>query len=614
MGRIFGRIDGAKLMASNDPTYVGQIASVAGGVLRVKLRQDLPTTLVMVDGESYRVGQIGGFFRIPVGYTQLYAVCSQVGADAAPLSDSDPGKLEKDSAKAEGLAGYRWMTLVLFGEASGAIFERGVGQYPTVGDEVHFVTSADLEIIYGRPTDAGSLVVGSVAATSGIPAALDVDRLVTRHSAVVGSTGAGKSNLISVILEGLSAPEFPSARILVIDPHGEYAGVAKDRSKVFSIGQTPEGTSPLVVPFWALPFTELLSMTFGPMSPSNEAAIREMVEDRKKAAAEFLANKPAPETITADSPIPFSIRQLWFDLDDYERSTYRTVDKQRVKADIEKAGDPARLISNTYPIHGPGASEPMKNPSPRGIGRQLELARSRLTDPRYAFLFDPEGGYSPDLDGKIESDIDSLVAEWVGHDRPLTILDVSELPSDVASDVVGLLLRVVYDTLFWAGAQPISGKNQPLLIVLDEAHRFLPDGGTTPCHRIMNRIAKEGRKYGVGLMVVTQRPSDIDGDVLSQCGTMISLRTTNPGDRAKVAAAFPDDLGGLVDLLPSLRTGEGLFVGEAMFVPSRVRIRMTTASSSGADPKVSDRWKQADRPDSNLYQTALSNWRNQIRG
>lgn len=601
-------------MASNDPTYVGQIASVAGGILRVKLRRDLPTTLVMVDGESYRVGQIGGFFRVPVGYTQLYAVCSQVGADAAPAADLDTGRLEQDQAKAEDLAGFRWMTLVLFGESSGAVFERGVGQYPTVGDEVHFVTSSDLEIIYGRPEGAGSLTVGTVAATSGIPAALDVDRLITRHTAVVGSTGAGKSNLVSVMLEGLAAPAFPSSRILVIDPHGEYAGVAKDRSKVFSITPTSEQTSSLVVPFWALPFNELLAMTFGAMSPSNEAAIRDMVEDRKKAAALLLAHPPAPEGITADSPIPFSIRQLWFDLDDFERSTYRKEGTQRVKADIETLGDPEHLVSNVYPIHGPGGSEPFKNPTPKGIGRQLELARSRLTDPRYDFLFNPAGGYAPNLAGQITSDIDDLVAEWVGHDLPLSILDVSELPSEVASDVVGLLIRVVYDTLFWAGSHPISGKKQPLLIVVDEAHRFLPEGGDTPCHRILNRIAKEGRKYGVGLMVVTQRPSDIDGAVLSQCGTMISLRTTNPSDRAKVAAAFPDDLGGLVDLLPSLRTGEGLFVGEAMFVPSRVRVRMTTALGGGSDPQVSERWKQAERPDKTHYQTALANWRGQIRG
>jgi DNA helicase HerA-like ATPase len=505
------------------------------------------------------------------------------------------------------------MTIVLFGESTGGQFERGVGQYPTVGDEVHFVTSGDLSVIYGRATTAEGLTIGSVASTSGIPATLDLDRFVSRHCAIVGSTGAGKSNLVSVILEALASAEFPSARVLVIDPHGEYAGVAPGRSTVFRI--TPgEGERALVIPYWALPFDELLSITFGGMSPTNEAAIRDMVQDMKRAAAVHLPNPPPIEAITADSPVPFSIRKLWFDLDDFERRTFRTVDRQRIPTDVERAGDPQQLISNVYPIHAPGGSEPFKNPSPRGLGKQLELARSRLTDARYAFLFDPAGGFAPDLTGKVDADIDGLVASWVGEDKPLTILDVSELPSDVAGDVVGLLLRIVYDTLFWADSLGISGKAQPLLIVVDEAHRFIPEGGDSSCHRILMRIAKEGRKYGVGLTVVTQRPSEVDATVLSQCGTMIALRTTSPGDRSRVSAAFPDDLGGLVDLLPSLRTGEGLFVGEAMFVPSRVRVRLTQATNGGADPKVSAQWAADPRPDAQLYSGALQNWRLQVKG
>lgn len=600
-------------MSSSDPTYVGQVASVAGGIVRVRLRRDMPTTLVLVEGESYRVGQIGGFFRIPVGYTQMYAVCSHVGADAAPSSlPLELERLERDSAKDEALAGYRWMTIVLFGESTAGRFERGVGQYPTVGDEVHFVTSVDLAVIYGRNASEGGVRVGSVASTSGIPAILDLDRLLSRHCAIVGSTGAGKSNLVSVILEALATTDYPSARVLVIDPHGEYGSVGQGRSTVFRINPA-EGERALVVPFWALPFDELLTITFGAMSPTNEAALRDMVQDMKREAAIHLANAPPLQSITADSPIPFSLRKLWFDLDDFERSTYRMEAGQRVPTEVQQAGNAELLISNIYPIHAPGAKEPFKNPSPRGIGKQLELARSRLTDSRYSFLFEPAGGYAPDLQGRVTADIDGLVASWVGHTQPLTVLDVSELPSDVAGDVVGLLIRIVYDTLFWAGNLQMSGRNQPLLVVVDEAHRFLPEGGDGSCHRVLTKVAKEGRKYGVGLAVVTQRPSELDATVLSQCGTMIALRTTSPGDRSRVAAAFPDDLGGLVDLLPSLRTGEGLFVGEAMFVPSRVRIKQSGSRSEGSDPKVTQRWGTAPRPATSQYAAAISNWRRQLK-
>lgn len=602
-------------MSSSDPTYVGQVASVAGGIVRVRLRRDMPTTLVLVEGESYRVGQIGGFFRIPIGYTQLYAVCSHVGADAVPpgAMSGETGLLETNTTREQELTGYRWMTVVLFGESMGGRFERGVGQYPTVGDEVHFAVGGDLSVIYGRTPQVGGLTVGNIASSSGIPATLDLDRFVSRHCAIVGSTGAGKSNLVSVVLESLASAAYPSSRVLVIDPHGEYGGVAPEKSVVFRLSPGKDENA-LVVPFWALPFDEFLTITFGAMSPTNEAALRDMVQERKRAAAPSLKKAPPPESITADSPVPFSLKALWFELDDFERSTYRTADKERVRGKIEKAGDPEQLISNVYEIHGPGSKEPFKNPSPRGLAKQLELARSRLTDARYEFLFNPAGGYTPDLDGKITADIDGLVSSWVGHNKPLTILDVSELPSDVASDVVGLLLRIVYDTLFWAGSLGMSGKSQPLLIVVDEAHRFLPEGGDGSCHRILTRVAKEGRKYGVGLTVVTQRPSEVDKTVLSQCGTMIALRTTSPQDRSHVAAAFPDDLGGLVDLLPSLRTGEALFVGEAMFVPSRVRVRLAKSSESSADPKATQLWKIEPRPDQKLYGDALQNWRRQVKG
>ncbi|TSA12521.1 MAG: DUF87 domain-containing protein, partial [Deltaproteobacteria bacterium] len=197
----------------------------------------MPTTLVMIQGESYRVGQIGAFFRIPLGYTQLYAVCTQVGADAAPTNIDETnrgGALETSTT--ERLAGYRWMTVALFGESIGAQFERGVGQYPTVGDEVHIVTNEDLQVIYGwSQSKKGTVSVGSIAAASGISADLNVAGLVSRHCAIVGSTGAGKSNLVTVLLETIANGAFPSARVIVIDPHGEYSTALGDKARVFRI-------------------------------------------------------------------------------------------------------------------------------------------------------------------------------------------------------------------------------------------------------------------------------------------------------------------------------------------------------------------------------------------
>ena len=599
-----------------DPTYIGQVASVTGAVIRVRLREDMPSTLVMIGGESYRVGQIGGFFRVPLGYTNLYAVCTQIGADAAPPGSAEGsfGAALEDDMQLH-LSGYRWMTIVLFGEALGGEFERGVGQYPTVGDEVHLVTNDDLKIIYGwAKGKKGTISVGRIAAASGISADISVAGLVSRHSAVVGSTGAGKSNLVTVLLETVSDGSLPNARAIVIDPHGEYASALGDRARVFRIRPNEAaGERPLWVPFWALPFIELQQLTLGGLQPNHEASIRDEVLDMKVAAAAHLAVPPPPETLTADSPVPFSIKKLWYDLDKFERVTF-PVNAPQTDTNAnpsEQVGDAALLRSDRYPAASPYNQAPYKNQKKRNLDRQLDLMRSRLKDARFSFLFSPGGGYEPNLKGEVENDLNTLVRDWVGHDKPITIFDVSGLPSEVLPTIVGTMLRIVYDMLFWAQDLPIGGRQQPLLVVLDEAHRFVPEGIDTPAHRTLSMIAKEGRKYGTGLMLVTQRPSEIDSTILSQCGSMIALRLTNSADRAKVSAAVPDDLGGLVDQLPSLRTGEGVFLGEVMPIPSRVRVRKAKQKPVGDDPKLPDVWQVAERPDGNLYTRALANWRAQ---
>jgi hypothetical protein len=603
-------------MPLGDPTYIGQIASVTGAIIRVRLREDLPSTLVMIGGESYRVGQIGGFFRVPLGYTNLYAVCTQIGANAAPPGSAEKafGAALEDDMQLH-LSGYRWMTIVLFGEALGGEFERGVGQYPTVGDEVHLVTNDDLKVIYGwAKGKKGTISVGRIAAASGISADISVAGLVSRHSAIVGSTGAGKSNLVTVLLETVSDGSLPNARAIVIDPHGEYATALGDRARVFRIRPNEAaGERALWVPFWALPFVELQQLTLGGLQPNHEATIRDEVLDMKVAAAAHLAVPPPPETLTADTPVPFSIKKLWYELDKFERMTF-PVSANQTDANVhppELVGDATLLRSDRYPAASPYNQAPYKNQKKRNLERQLDLMRSRLKDARFSFLFSPGGGYEPNLNGEVATDLNTLVRDWVGHDKPITIFDVSGLPSEVLPTIVGTMLRIVYDMLFWAQDLPIGGRLQPLLVVLDEAHRFVPEGVDTPAHRTLSMIAKEGRKYGTGLMLVTQRPSEIDSAILSQCGSMIALRLTNSADRAKVSAAVPDDLGGLVDQLPSLRTGEGVFLGEVMPIPSRVRVRKAKQKPVGDDPKLPDVWQVPDRPDGDLYTQALANWRAQ---
>jgi DNA helicase HerA-like ATPase len=203
--------------------------------------------------------------------------------------------------------------------------------------------------------------------------------------------------------------------------------------------------------------------------------------------------------------------------------------------------------------------------------QQLAVLASKLRDPQFAFLFNP-GQWKPDVNGTVEQDLDSLLMGWVGSPHPITILDLSGIPSIIVNDLVGAVLRIIYDALFWARNLPEGGHQRPLLFVLEEAHAYLAKEKAGPAAAAVQRIAKEGRKYGMGVMIVSQRPSEIDSTILSQCGTIFAMRLSNETDRSQVSGAASDNLKGLFDMLSVLRTGEAIIVGEAVSLPVRTLI------------------------------------------
>ncbi|KAF5039956.1 hypothetical protein DSECCO2_538470 [anaerobic digester metagenome] len=200
--------------------------------------------------------------------------------------------------------------------------------------------------------------------------------------------------------------------------------------------------------------------------------------------------------------------------------------------------------------------------------------------------------------------------DWLGNPLPITILDLSGIPSEIMSSISGTLLKIIYDGLFWGVNTKVGGKNQPLLIVLEEAHSYLKAGEHSISSRTVQMIAKEGRKYGVGLLLVTQRPSELDETVLSQCGTMIALRMNNSKDRGHIRSAVQDELQSMVDLLPSLRTGEALISGEAVKIPSRVKFFKISNAPKSSDPKASEKWLQTIENTETEYKSLLKSWRN----
>ena len=589
-------------MSKNRITEIGEIDSISGNSISVKLFDNIKSNMPIIDGVVYRVGQIGSFVRIPLGYANLYGIVTQIGSAAIPESLREAVAKDYDVLK-----NTRWIIIVLAGEQVGKKFERGVTQYPTTGDKVHLVTINDLDVIYGGYEEANSITVGNISVSESLDAKIDLDKLISRHCVIVGSTGSGKSNSVAVLLQSIANREFPSSRILVIDPHGEYNDALSKHSKVIDVNSSNDEDK-LQIPFWALPFNELMKIFSGNLTDQNREYIREKVVEAKIKSAENNKMEVAKESITADSPIAFSIKGLWFELTDFEKQTFTDTTRTTLSV-LTIMGDAAKLISNEYTPAGMGNSAPFLNQKAKGLLSFLDSMRNKLNDSSYDFLFSP-GKLTPETDGKTEEDLDSMFLKWLGGELPITILDLSGIPSEITSSISGALLKIIYDGLFWGVNTKVGGKNQPLLIVLEEAHSYLKAGEHSISSRTVQMIAKEGRKYGVGLLLVTQRPSELDETVLSQCGTMIALRMNNSKDRGHIRSAVQDELQSMVDLLPSLRTGEALISGEAVKIPSRVKFFKIANAPKSSDPKASEKWLEKIDDAQKEYKQLLKSWRN----
>lgn len=584
------------------PTLLGHVGAVAGAQLSVRQYQGVSSGIAIIGGRSYRVGQVGSFVRIPQGYHNLYGIIADVGATATP-----------DAARNTSTPGERWMSVQLVGEIVEASFERGISQYPGINDEVHLVTEDDLAKIYGTH-DGGQVVVGRLTAAESIPVQLDLEKLVTRHSAVLGSTGSGKSTTVASLLrsisgDGSNATAFPSARVLLLDVHGEYGQALGNVAKIFRVNPQ-DGSEPLFIPYWAMDVLELLEFVMGRLEEKALSPVLDKILEYKLASHSLSKFQGVDETsLTTDSPIPFSLKKLWFELIDPEIKTW--IDSQRTKSAKIADGDPETLTAPKYPLPGLGSSSPFaNNVGVLGIRRPLTLLRSRLLDRQYDFMLRP-GNWTPDLSGQVKKDLPALLENWLGHDKPITILDLSGVPSVVMTRLIGGILNIIYEALFWGREMPDGGRSRPQLIVMEEAHRYLGREGVNPARDMVQRIVKEGRKFGVGAMVVSQRPSEVDDTILSQCGTFFALRLSNSTDRSRVQASLPDNLSGVVESLPILRTGEAVIIGEAARLPVRCRVTLPPASErpQSGDPSVATAWSAARTMGD--YERVVAAWRSQ---
>lgn len=579
-------------MSEREPTCIGVVRHVLGSTVTVELNDDLAGVAPIYRGRLQPVGQVGSLVRIPQGLVDLVAIVNLVGISEIVGSVEPIDAIQNDS---------RWLQVQLLGEIDRGTqtFKRGVGSFPSLDDEVHFATPQELATVYPRPNDR-HLKAGWLASAEEVPVCLDASKLVVRHSAIVGSTGSGKTSAVSSLLQGFVNGGWHGANIVVIDPHGEYSHAMEERAAVRSVlGKDDER---LRVPFWALPAMDILRLFAGKEGGATfNSRFQELVtESRRNFAATAVWLNIEPNAITCDTPIPFDIRSVWLQLEYQNRET------REIKADPATAccisqGNAATLTPPEFRPYNPGGQAPFKGADHGSYGTMPDLLRLGLSDPRLAFFQEPEAT----ADGP-----DPLITafqEWLGNQRAVSVLDFSGVPSSATDLAIGVVTNLIFEVALRCNKDgPGIGRPCPVLVVLEEAHRYLGEDAHPFAREAANRIAREGRKYGVGLMLVSQRPTELPKTALAQCGTIIALRLSNSDDQGAVKSALPDSIAGLASVLPSLRTHEAVISGEAVILPSRTRIDTPSPWPHAEDPDLQP-WRQEKAlPD---VARALSSWR-----
>ena len=439
-------------------------------------------------------------------------------------------------------------------------FRRGVTRYPIPGSPVYAATGNDLRQIYAADSRP-HVEIGTVYPTTDTRAALYIDPLLGKHFALLGSTGTGKSTSAALILHRI-VDLAPEGHIVMIDPHGEYSAAFRGQGAIFDVDN-------LAMPYWLLNFEEHCEVFV-----SSQGADRQVDCDiLGRCLLQARAKNKAAEGVsklTIDSPVPYLLSDLLNNI-------------QTEMGKLDKATSSAPFMR---------------------LKSKIEELRA---DPRYNFMF------SGMLVGDTMATFLAKIFRLPADGRPISIVDVSGVPSDVVRVVVAVLARMVFDYAIWSRDEP----QRPILLVCEEAHRYVPnernaDGSSVG--RILGRIAKEGRKYGVSLGLITQRPSDLAEGVLSQCGTIIAMRLNNERDQNFVKAAMPEGSRGFVDSIAALRNRECVICGEGVAIPIRVMLDNLEEKKRPAstDPLFSNLWRQTGG-EPEIVDRIVRRWRSQGR-
>ena len=552
--------EAARASAAPVQQQIGVVTAVSGFKLSCLLQG--PAAPFQGSGQgAYGLAQIGSLIKVPTPNAMAFGFIENLTLHQRATDE----RMHRAATAEIELLGE----LAVPSPGQAPVFSRGISTYPVLGAAAYAATERDLARIYAKP-DTPTLQIGVLHQDPGKIAHLRAQDFLSKHSAIVGTVGSGKSCALTLILRAL-LDAHPNGHVVLLDPHDEYAHAFQGMAEII----TPQN---LQLPYWLLSFEEIVEVLCSrdPISRSREASIlKDAIVEAKREflstpqqGAPAMAPPPSAAYLTVDTPTPYRLTSV----------------VQKISQAMGKLDRP----DNTLPYL-----------------RLMTTIETLRQDERYAFMF--SGLSVRDNMAEILSRVLRIPVEG----KPITIVGLSAVPSEIVNVLVSLLCRLIFDFAVWND----RGETVPIMLVCDEAHRYIPreeGAGLEPTRRSIARIAKEGRKYGVSLCLVTQRPSEIAESILSQCSTLFALRMTNERDHAFVRSTLPESAAGLLNTLPTLRQQEAIIIGEGVAHPMRIRFNDLDPAHfpKGKATSFTEAWGE-DRKGIDFVNTIVERWRHQ---